>query len=397
MRGSIKQRNKGSWSIRVDMGYETVTDPKTGETRRRRRQKRITVRGTKRQAEQKLSDLLSALQRNEYVEPSKTTFGEWLDEWFEMMAGRPDKWRDGTKDRYGTDIRKHIKPALGDVRLQELSPSDLQNYYNASSLKGKTLQRHHTIISGALKAAHSFGYVTRNVAPLVPSKPKAEDSHGDVISNCWSAEEARKFLSAAADDSLQAHAFYTLALETGMRKGELCGLKWDDLDVAASTITVARTLLKPGRKPKFGPPKNGKPRTIRLAPETMRLLKRHRLQQNERKMKNRPHYRDHGLIFAKDWEDMTRQTDCLGDPLQLNNLGQRQYARLIEAAGVRPIKFHGMRHTFATLALMNGTPPHVVQQILGHKRIEITLGIYSHVLPDQQEEVAAKMSAMLRK
>ena len=118
--------------------------------------------------------------------------------------------------------------------------------------------------------------------------------------------------------------------------------------------------------------------------------------QDKIKMKDRLDYTDHGFVFAKNWEDIQRKRDVLGDPLQMNNLGQRQFKNLIEASGVRTITFHGMRHTCATLALQNGTQPHVVQKMLGHKRIEITLGIYGHVLPEMKDEVAEKMSSLLR-
>ena len=182
-----------------------------------------------------------------------------------------------------------------------------------------------------------LGLVARNVAKLVPSKPTKPDTPEGVLQNCWTAEEARRFLASLQDESLQVQAFYTLALETGMRKGELAGLKWTDIDFEAGTVTVARTLLKPGRDPVFGPPKNGLPRTIALSKATLRLLKRHRAQQNQRKLANRDQYRDHGLVFAKDWEDMKRETNSLGDPLQINNIAERQFDPLQEKAGVRRI------------------------------------------------------------
>ncbi len=127
----------------------------------------------------------------------------------------------------------------------------------------------------------------------------------------------------------------------------------------------------------------------------MGLLRRHKAHQAQLKLKNRQHYHDQGLVFAKEWGDLQRRHNTLGDPLQMNNLGQRDYARLIKAAGVRPIKFHGLRHTCATLMLQAGVPVKVVQERLGHKRIEITLGIYAHALPSMQEEAAARLGMLL--
>jgi len=161
------------------------------------------------------------------------------------------------------------------------------------------------------------------------------------------------------------------------------------------TLTIQRQLLKPGAPPTFGPVKNRRPRTIEVSAETVALLKAHRFHQAEVKLANRTPYHDNGLVFAKDWDDCTRQNDVLGDPLQSNNLGQRIFAKLIKAAGVRRIKLHGLRHTSAALLLQAGVAPHVVQRRLGHKRIEMTLGIYGHVLPAMQQDAAARLAALL--
>ena len=176
----------------------------------------------------------------------------------------------------------------------------------------------------------------------------------------------------------QPAAFYALALDSGARKGELCGLRWTDMDLASGKLRIVRQLLTPGAAPVFGPPKNGEPRTVSLAAETVALLQVHKRHQARLKMANRTSYADHGLVFAKEWSDVRKRGNCLGHPLQINNLGQREYARLIKAAGVRPIKFHGLRHTCATLLLQAGQPVHVVSERLGHKRTDITPSTSTH-------------------
>ncbi len=392
MRGSIKQRYAGSWSVILDLGYEL--NPSTG--RKRRRQRWVTVRGTKRDAQKKLTDLLHDLNRGQWVEPSKLTVGEWLTEWLEKAIKPPAK-RFRTHETYSRIIEKHIKPSfLSGIRLQALKAADLKRYYDGLPIGAATKAIHHAILHSALKAATQEGLVYRNVATLVVGKPRAAARHEDVRSHCWEAPEARKFLKAAREAGPQPAVFYTLALETGMRKAELCGLKWADVDLDRGKVQVGRQLIVPGSKPVFGPPKNGQPRTIDIGPETVKLLKAHKSHQAELKLANRTRYHDHQLVFAKEWSDLGKKHDVLGHPLQLNNLGQREYAKLIKVAGVRPIKFHGLRHTCATLLFAASVPVKVIQERLGHKRVEITLNTYAHALPSMQQDAAARLGALLQ-
>jgi integrase len=386
-----------------DVGYRT--DPQTG--RSRRQQKSETFRGTKKAAQNHLNDLLRAVNRGEFVERSKLTLGEWPSEWLDKAIKPPAK-RPGTYRVYRQVIENRLKPALGAIRLHALKAQDLKRYYldppatpaeirrgTKRRLSSTTIAQHHTILYSALKAATLDSLVTRNVAALVIGKPQANRDHADVANNVWEVDEARAFLAAALADGPQAAAFYALALDSGARKNELCGLQWGDVDWAKGTVTLIRQLVTLGRTPTFGPVKNGTPRTVDLAAETIELLKAHRRHQAELKMRNRKAYHDLGLVFAKEWGDLHGREDSLGLPIQSNNLGQREFARLLKAANVRRIKFHGMRHTSATLALKAGVPIHVVQQRLGHKRVEITLGIYAHVLPSMQADAARKLGALL--
>ena len=154
-------------------------------------------------------------------------------------------------------------------------------------------------------------------------------------------------------------------------------------------MTIRRTLLKSGREPVFGPTKTGTIRTLELSTETVDLLRDHKRHQAAIKMRNRQHYHDLGLVFAKEWGDLHNRADSLGLPLQVNTIGERQFGPLIKKAGVKQIKFHGLRHAVATLMLSAGVPAHVVQRRLGHRKVEMTLNIYAHALPSMQQEAAA--------
>jgi len=391
VQGYVYQRSPGKWYGVWD--GPPKYDPVTGKVKRN--QKARLLGKTKREAEAKLNELIHATNKGQFVEPSKITVAEWLDQWLETVI-KPTK-RLRTYETYESVIRTHMKPAIGAIRLQQLKATDVKRYYldKSETLSQATLEQHHTIICSALKAAEMQDMIQRNVASLVPGKPRAGEGNTGVLNNCWEAEEARRFIAAAKEFGPQPAAFYSLALDSGARKAELCGLKWSDIDLEAGTVSIVRQLVKPGPNPVFGPPKNGTPRTIHIGQDTLEVLRAHKAHQDEIKAANLSHYHDHGLAFAKEWEQVGGTRDTLGDPLQMNNMGQREFRKIIRAAGVRPIKFHGLRHTCATLALQAGVSVKVVQERLGHKRIEITMGTYAHALPSMQQDASAKINQIL--
>jgi integrase len=393
MRGSLVQRYKGSWSIVLDLGYEV--DLATGK--RKRRQQWVTVRGTKREAEAKLTELLGSANRGDFVKPNRMTFGTWLDEWLEK-AIKPPARTSGTYSTYRDVVRLHLKPKLGVIPLQQLRAQDLKRHYTEASqgdaaLAPASIALHHVVAHGALKAAALEGLVQKNVATLVVGKPRRQGDRQDVLDHCWESHEAKAFLAAAKAASPQLAAFYALALDSGMRRNELAGLRWSDLDLGRARVKIERQLLRRGGEVTFGPVKNKVPRSIDISSETVAILRHHRGHQAELKLRNGASYRDLGLVFAKEAEHRLRLASA-GDPLPVNHLGS-EFKRLCEEAGVRPIKLHGLRHTCATLLLQAGIPPHVVQQRLGHRNIAITLGVYAHALPAMQQDAAARLAALL--
>jgi integrase len=389
MKGRIVKRGNG-WTVICDVGH--VIDPTTGVRKRKQTWKSFP---TRKEAQSQLAEIVRSVDRGEYAD-SKVTLGAWLATWLEEVV--KSVRRASTYDGYKAIVTKHLTPALGHHRLQMLRPGHLETYYRGATLAGATLQVHHGILSSALRYAVRQGHVTRNVASLVDGKPRVKGNREEAQKHCWTAEEGRRFLEAAKQCGDQLAAFFALALDSGMRRGELCGLRWTDVDLDGGTVRVDRTLLrnKRGAEPVFGPTKTGAPRTINVGAETIRLLREHKRKQAELHMRNRTTYHDLGLVFAKEWGDLHGREDSLGLPLQANNIGGREMARVLKAApGLRRIKFHGLRHTCATLLLGAGEPVHVVAARLGHRNPTVTLTIYAHALPGMQQQAARTLEALL--
>ena len=205
MKGHLRKRYPGSWAIVFDLGRDG-----TGK----RRQKWITVRGTKRDAERRLAEVLHSSNTQTFVEPSKVTVGEWLDTWLEK-AIKPPRRTLRAYETYRSVITRHIKPKLGAIRVQDLGVLDIERYHADLGLAPATGGQHHVLLSAALKAAMRAGLVARNVATLVSNKPHGPEGHEDVLANVWEAHEAKQFLDTAKAAGPQPAAFYALALETG--------------------------------------------------------------------------------------------------------------------------------------------------------------------------------------
>lgn len=250
MRGSVKQRYKGSWSLILDLGPQP--DPVSGLIKRK--QKWITFRGTKKQAETRLTELLGAANGDTFVEPSKMTLIKWLREWVEAMK---PQCRPATYTRYHGIIENHIsKAAIADMPIQKMRASHLEAYYTAAKGSASTLTLHHTVIRRALRKAVRDRLVTVNVASDLDGRPRrGRGGSEDAREHCWDVDEVQAFLRAAKAAGPQDAAFYALALDSGARKSELCGLRWVDVDIAEGKILIVQQLNKPGPAPTFGSPR----------------------------------------------------------------------------------------------------------------------------------------------
>ena len=364
-----------SWRVRVDM-----VDPVTGK----RRQPQRTYK-TKREAEAGLAQWLVEIERGTVVEASKMTVGEYLQQWLTTSAQH--RVRPTTFESYRKLVRSYILPALGAVPLQRLTPAQVQAFYatqltraragrNGGGLSPRTVRYLHAILHRALKEALHLGLVARNVTDAV-APPK--DARPPIKS--WDVGDVQRFLAVTMDDHRYS-PIWLMALHTGMRKGELLGLRWQDVDLDARVARVRQALsavkTDEGYTLTFGEPKtrSGR-RTIALDAICVAALREHRARQRERRLALGPRWREGDLVFAND----------VGGPIDPMNLYHR-FIALTARAGVPRLPFHGLRHTHATLLMKAGVHPKVVAERLGHADITLTLSTYSHVLPQMQQQAA---------
>jgi len=379
-RGTIYKRPDGRWAAQITVGY----NPETGKAKRK------TVYGnTKQEVARKLAEIIHQLNTDSYLEPTKLTLGQWLDKW--LSEYKKGKLKAGTYENYETIINVHIKPVLGNIPLAKLQPHMLQAFYNEKLENGRAdgkgglstrmVHYFHTIINQALKQAVKEGLLPRNPAE-VTSPPAIKNKQMRPLTE----EELLKFFDAAKDDRL--YAAYVVAATTGLRRGELLGLCWDCVDFEKGIIIVKRQLLilKNGLTlEETTKTKSGK-RTVVLPEDTIRELKAHRKRQVQEKLLLGEVYQDHNLVFCK--------PD--GTPLDPSEF-TKHFQRLLKKAGLPEIRLHDLRHTYATLLLKKGVPAKIVQELLGHSSITITLDLYSHVTLEMKKLAAESLNGLLSK
>ena len=380
MRGHVRQRSKGSWSIVIDVGR----DPRTGK----RRQQWYTVKGTKKDAERELRERLRSLETGSYVKPEKTSVGEYLRHWVDSHAMMHTSPR--TAEGYQAIVNRYLIPALGEISLCDLQPRHLEKYYadalshgrldGKGGLSPRTVLHQHRLLSQALSHAVKQGLLVRNVAGAVVA-PRPGRSQMATLS----AADVPRFLDAARRTPYYI-LFYT-ALYTGMRRGELLGLRWCDIDLGKASISVVQTLCRlSGGKFVIKEPKSPySRRLVALSPSVAELLRRHYTEQETQRILVGKALAGDDLVFA--YPD--------GRPLDPSTV-THTFGQMIKKTGLPHIRFHDLRHTHATLMLKGGVHPKIVSERLGHANIGITLDTYSHVVPGLQEAAALRFDALIR-
>jgi len=370
VRGHIRKRSKDSWTVVVEL----PRDPETGK----RRQKWVTVEGTKRDAERVLAQLLTEINRGMYsVAPAKMTVGEYMEQWLETLRVR---LKDQTYRVWKQWIQRWTE-LLGGKLLSKLTPMDVQEAVNKlpAHLAENTKATMFTVLNLAMKQAVQWKLLAYNPTEGVKAPVRRQKQM-----TVWNEEQVHRFLEVARGSRY--YPLFHLALATGMRLGELLGLTWEDVNLSEGVIHVSRSMVLAIKgEPVWQEPKTRNARRkIPLDPGTVEMLRIHRKRQLEERLKAGPDWHNYNLVF----------TTKNGKPLNHQNVWTR-FKQLAAKAGVPTIRVHDLRHTHATILLRQGVHPKVVSERLGHGRVTITLEVYSHVLPDTQKEAANAVGRVL--
>jgi integrase len=367
--GSITKRKDGRYVARYVV--YTAKGPK---------RKNIYAK-TRKEAAEKLSTVQADLNKGVVYDDENLTLGEYLDSW--LKGSVLGTVRQSTYDRYEIAVRVHLKPALGRIKLSKLTAAKVSTFYQEKRNEGcadSSINKLHVTLHKALDQAAKWQMIPRNVCEVVDSPRPSSDEIRPL-----STEETKRLLEAAKGDELE--AVYILAVHTGMRQGEILALKWTDVDLENFTISVRRTLTKSGTKIVTGETKTSKGRrTITLTTEAVSSLREHLDRQLEDMERLGDLYRDNGFVF----------TTYGGTFINPSNLRRRSFKKLLERAGLPQIRFHDLRHTCATILFKEGKHPKLVQELLGHANVAITLDTYSHVIPGMGEQTARAMEDALR-
>ena len=369
MRGSIRQRGK-SWQIQVYTGKGP-----DGKYHRHLE----TIKGRKGDAQKRLTELLNSLDKGVYTPPGKLTVAEHFQNWLNGYVKTNCSLR--TLDGYQAIIEHHLTPKFGHFLLKQLTPQAIQAYYGQAcqSLSSRTVHHQHRILSQALKYAVRQGLIGKNPCEFVdPPRPRAK-----IMRTLDPAEVS--ILLEASEGNYYYPVIYT-ALSSGLRQAELLGLRWRDIDPdIMCSISVNRVLYKRRGVTEFKEPKTSHSRRlVSMTPKLAAFLR-------EYKEDRKALYRELGkeltldeLVFA----------NAEGKPLNPPSLS-REFHRIVKRAGLDNVRFHDLRHTFASLMLLRGAKPKVISEALGHASVGFTLDVYSHIIEGMQTEAMALLDEVL--
>jgi integrase len=379
MKGYLRKRGRGSWEITIDTGK----DPSTGKRRRHFE----SVSGSKRDAQRRLAELAVQIERGGYIKtPRDLTLSEYLRNWlhnYTEMNCAPK-----TIESYRALIECHIIPELGNIRLVDLEPCQLQDFYGRkkkAGLSSRTVRYLYSIISESLGHAVKAGRLARNVARAT-EPPRIEYK----VVPTMKPDDLHRFFEAARGTPIYYSLFYLL-LHTGLRGGEALALKWNCVDMGlpslgvAAYLSVIQSLNKVNWLLVISEPKTaaGK-RRVALSPSSALVLRQHREEQKTQRYLLGKQLKDEDYVF------------CYTNGLPLDpSTVSHTFSRILRRAGLPSVPLHSLRHSHATLLLQAGIHPRVVMERLGHSSIRVTLDTYSHVVGGLQEAAAQRLDEFL--
>jgi integrase len=340
---------------------------------------------TKEEARRALREARANTDQGLLFDADNLKVGEYLDRW--LSDSVRDTVKATTFERYEQIARLHLKPALGTVKLNALTPAHVRGLYREKLEAGssaRTVRYIHTTLHKALKQAVMDGLIPRNATEAVKPPQLSREEMRPLTP-----EQAKHLLQVAHEAGDRLEALYVLAIHTGLRQEELLGLKWDDVDLEDGSLQVRRTLTITKSGPVFTAPKTtSSRRSVKLTSNATEALKSHlkrQLAEIDRVGSLWSPGDADGLIFASE----------TGEPLDRRAVTKLKFKPLLKRAGLPEIRFHDLRHTCATLLLTRNVNPKIVSEMLGHSSIAITLDTYSHVLPNMRDQAAAAMEEAL--
>lgn len=381
--GSICKRKDGLWQCQVTTGFDDNGKPK-----------RKTYYGkTRKEVRDKLNEALMKVKTKTFKEPAKYTFGEWVDIWLNDYM--KNSLRKTTWESYETQVRLHIKPTLGSIKLVKIQPVQIQRLYNEKreEKSARTVRYIHQVINGALEQAFKERLIDFNPASAVklPRDSKKEMKTIDLDSVIRFLDTAKEQTEIAMERKGSGAYFYytayTLELNTGLRRGELLALKWQDIDFKKGTIKVCRQLVRVRGGFEFTETKTPlSNRVILPAKDVMRELERFKLIQTRERIKIGTIYNDNDLVFC------TRD----GKPIDPKNF-VRNFKSVLKKAGLdENLRFHDLRHTYAVLAASDGVDAKTIQENLGHHSPAFTMEVYGHSSNEMKRDASERICNLLK-
>ncbi|ESY51588.1 MULTISPECIES: site-specific integrase [unclassified Mesorhizobium] len=391
MKGHLRERSPGHWAIVLDIGER---DPKTGKKKR----KWHSFNGTKREADNECSRLITALTQGQYVEPTKQTLGQFFEEWLTFI--RPSV-APKTHERYAEICRKGLGPLIGDVILSKLKTDRIDAAFSTAltaprmdhrkkkneepskalpPLSPRTVHHYRRVLVKALGQAVTWDRLSRNPA-LATTPPKVERKRV----TAYDAVQTAILL-----DTLRPTRMFVpilLAVTCGLRRGEILALRWRHLELGENSrqMSIQESAEQTNEGVRYKEPKSGRARTVALSASTVAELKAHRARQAEEQLR---------LGIRPDADSfVVAQVD--GQPLQPRSL-THEWVRVLAKTSLPRIRFHDLRHTHATQMLSAGVHPKIASERLGHSNIGITLDLYSHVMPGMQADAAEQVDVALQ-